>query len=142
MRSMNRGALLQFWQLTAIAGLLEIRAKDKLRGAVLGDTVGLGKKWEGQVLAGIQLKLKLKGSSPRQELQRRQCLSTAYSIGSLRLATFNAMRNHREDEPLCSSRLDLMLITAKDMEEARLRLFFNDLASNVVDARTKAVDSF
>lgn len=45
---MNRGALLQFWQPTAIAELLEIRAKDKLRGAVLGDTVGLGKKWEGQ----------------------------------------------------------------------------------------------
>lgn len=54
----------------------------------------------------------------------------------------NAVRNHRGNEPLCSSRLDLMLITAKQMEEVGLQLFFNDLASNVVDARTKAVDSF
>ena len=46
MRWMNRGALLQFWQPTAIAGLLEIQAKPNLRGAVLGDTVGLGKTWE------------------------------------------------------------------------------------------------
>lgn len=46
MRSMDRGALLQFWQPTAIAGLLEVRAKRNLRGAVLGDTVGLGKTWE------------------------------------------------------------------------------------------------
>jgi hypothetical protein len=46
MRSMNRGALLQFWQPTAIAGLLEVQAKGNLRGAVLGDTVGLGKTWE------------------------------------------------------------------------------------------------
>lgn len=43
---MNRGALLQFWQTTAIAGLLEARAKGNLRGAVLGDTVRVGKTWE------------------------------------------------------------------------------------------------
>lgn len=43
---MNRGVVLKFWQLTAITSLLETRRKANLIGAVLGDTVGLGKTWE------------------------------------------------------------------------------------------------
>ncbi|RAL01276.1 putative DNA repair helicase rad5,16 [Aspergillus ibericus CBS 121593] len=46
MRSMNRSAVLKFWQPVAIARILEIRQIPFLRGAILGDSVGLGKTWE------------------------------------------------------------------------------------------------
>ena len=46
MRSMNRSAVLKFWQPVAIARLLDIRANTMVRGAILGDSVGLGKTWE------------------------------------------------------------------------------------------------
>ncbi|PYI11513.1 putative DNA repair helicase rad5,16 [Aspergillus sclerotiicarbonarius CBS 121057] len=46
MRSMNRSAVLKFWQPVAIARILEIRQIPYLRGAILGDSVGLGKTWE------------------------------------------------------------------------------------------------
>lgn len=46
MQSMNRPAVFKHWQPVAIAAISEIREKPYLRGAVLGDTVGLGKTWE------------------------------------------------------------------------------------------------
>ncbi|PWY91735.1 hypothetical protein BO94DRAFT_533191 [Aspergillus sclerotioniger CBS 115572] len=46
MRSMNRSAVLKFWQPVAIARILEIHQSPYLRGAILGDSVGLGKTCE------------------------------------------------------------------------------------------------
>ncbi|GMG25245.1 unnamed protein product [Aspergillus oryzae] len=45
MRSMNRSVALKFWQPVAVARLLDIRSNTKVRGAILGDSVGLGKTW-------------------------------------------------------------------------------------------------
>ncbi|PIG82089.1 DNA repair helicase rad5 [Aspergillus arachidicola] len=54
MRSMNRSVVLKFWQPVAIARLLDIRANTKVRGAILGDSVGLGKTW---VAIAVMLKI-------------------------------------------------------------------------------------
>ena len=43
---MNCSATFKYWQSVAIAGIAAIRHWNYLRGAVLGDTVGLGKTWE------------------------------------------------------------------------------------------------
>ncbi|KAE8152917.1 P-loop containing nucleoside triphosphate hydrolase protein [Aspergillus avenaceus] len=54
MRSMKESATFKFWQPVAIARILEIRADPWLRGAILGDSVGLGKTWEA---IGVMLKI-------------------------------------------------------------------------------------
>ncbi|KAB8226196.1 P-loop containing nucleoside triphosphate hydrolase protein [Aspergillus novoparasiticus] len=52
--SMNQSVVLKFWQPVAIARLLDIRANTKVRGAILGDSVGLGKTW---VAIAVMLKI-------------------------------------------------------------------------------------
>ncbi|KAB8275464.1 P-loop containing nucleoside triphosphate hydrolase protein [Aspergillus minisclerotigenes] len=54
MRSMNRSVALKFWQPVAVARLLDIRSNTKVRGAILGDSVGLGKTW---VAIAVMLKI-------------------------------------------------------------------------------------
>ncbi|RAQ41734.1 DNA repair helicase rad5 [Aspergillus flavus] len=54
MRSMNRSVALKFWQPVAVARLLDIRSNTKVRGAILGDSVGLGKTW---VAIAVMLKV-------------------------------------------------------------------------------------
>ena len=46
LRSMNRSAALKSWQPVAIAAILQMREGSFLKGAILGDRVGLGKTWE------------------------------------------------------------------------------------------------
>jgi SNF2 family DNA or RNA helicase len=44
---MVRSAILKFWQPCAIWRIVEIMLSKKTRGAILADSVGLGKTWEG-----------------------------------------------------------------------------------------------
>lgn len=59
--SMVRSATLTFWQPPAIARLVEISGMPFIRGACLGDSMGLGKTWE-----AISFMLKVSISVPYQ----------------------------------------------------------------------------
>lgn len=43
---MNQSVSFKYWQLVAIAGIANIHQQDYLQGAMLGDTISLGKTWE------------------------------------------------------------------------------------------------
>ncbi|KAE8357873.1 P-loop containing nucleoside triphosphate hydrolase protein [Aspergillus caelatus] len=44
--NMHAGAMLKYWQPVAINALAEMKASGHVKGAILGDSVGLGKTWE------------------------------------------------------------------------------------------------